>query len=164
MNDPEVTRVGLMVANEVSMPDIANVFETEGLLEYMYALTSVGDDLSTVAQDLRIPISKIKLIMKSSPQRRKRFMEAKVSELADNSLATLAAFNNAVGMDREEKNAASHHLSVVDTAQKLVTNNDAGEVGPKVVVNNNVVIGENQSPPPLPPELKGIVIEHEPST
>ena len=160
MNDPEVQRVGMLVARENSMPDMANVFETEGLLEYMYALLSTGDDLSNVVQDLRIPISKITLILKSSPSRRKRYMEARLSQLADDSITTLAEFNKSKSMDREEKNAASHHLSIVDTAQKLVTNSESDDTGPKVVVNNNVVIGENQLPPPLPPELKGIIIDH----
>jgi len=144
------------------MADTANVLETEGMLEYMYALKSIGDDLRGVSQDLRIPITKIKLMMKSSPQRRRRYLEAEASNLAEGAFETLAAFKGATALEREQKSAADHARQIVDLAGKLVSSESEQDSGPKVVVNSTVVIGENQAPPPLPAELEGIVIDVSP--
>lgn len=157
IHDPEVFRVGMLTTNDVNVMDTANTFEAEGLLEYLYALVSIGDDLTNVLNDLKIPKPKLDLILRSSPSRRKRLLEAKSSQLAEGSITSLAHFKTMTYMDRETASAAGHHRATVDMAAKLMTTQTEADTGPKVIVNNNVVIGENREPPPLPPELEGII-------
>ena len=160
--DPELMRVGIMCARDNSPMDTANTFETEGVLEYLYALTAMGDDLSSVAVQLRMPITKIKMIMRSSATRRKRLLEAQMSELAEGSIKSLSHFKELKEFSQEEHRAAGHHRSMIDSATKLMTEKSDADNGPKVVVNNSVYIGEDTAPPPLPAELKGIVIDVNP--
>ena len=157
MNDPDVMRVGMIVANEVGVSDIANVLETEGMLEYMYSIIACGGKLDSVSSDLRIPADKLTLILKSSPQRRMRYMEARASELTDGAFDSLKAFKSVTSLGKEQKAAADHARQVIGMAGQLVSSDKEQESGPKVVVNSTVVIGENQRPPPLPAELEGII-------
>lgn len=158
--DPEVLRIGMLVAKDVSIMDTANTFETEGLLEYLYTLVSMGEDLAPIATQLRMPLKNVEMAMHSSSSRRKRYLEATMTELAKGSVTSLAHFKKKTTLSKEETAAAAHHRGMVDGAAKLMTTQNEQDAGPKVIVNNTVVIGEQQEPPPLPKELQGVVLEH----
>lgn len=158
-DDPELTRVGMLVQGETAVSDIANILEAENMLEYLYALVATGQSLAPVAEGLRIPLAKINLIIQSTPDRRRRNLEAMVSSVATDGVFALSQVSTLTEFTRGQASAATHHRGMIDTAAKLLSRDDAADTGPKVVVHNTVTIGENKAPPPLPPELQGLIID-----
>lgn len=163
--DPELDRVLSLVEPTDSISDLANVFEAEGALEYLYTLTAMDEPIEPFAESLGIDTSRLKMVLKSTPSRRRRYLEAKMANIADSSLDIMQfEYSSLTQFSKEQSAAASHHRSVIDSASKLMVGGTDVDTGPKVIVHNNVTIGQNQEPPPLPPELKGITINGQAST
>ena len=163
--DPELVRVLSLVEPTDSISDLANIFESEGALEYLYTLTAMDEPIEPFAQSLGIETSRLEMVLKSTPSRRRRYLEAQMSNIAEDSLKVMKqTYASLTTFSKEQSAAAGHHRSIVDSASKLMVGGNDVDTGPKVIVHNNVTIGQNQEPPPLPPELKGIIIDGQVST
>lgn len=159
----ELQRVGMLVQDSAIPSDIASVLETEGILEYLYALVAVGEDLDPIAAAMRLPMTTVRLIMRSSAPRRAKLLEARQAFLAEGSMETLESYMNKTDLDKQEAAGALHHRSMVKLSGDLLkSNKDESEAGPQVIVHANTYVGDVKAPPPLPPELKGTIIDVDP--
>ena len=53
----ELQRVGMLVQDSSIPSDIASVLETEGILDYLYAMVSIGEALDPIADAMRLPMT-----------------------------------------------------------------------------------------------------------
>ncbi len=135
--------------------DISVVIENTIGIEYILTLIASGVQVKEIYSSLGIDSRSFDLVMKSSPDLRKRYIQAKCFRLADLSAQTLmdTGFATATSFTKNEKNAVDYHGANLDRMTKMETekNTTSG-----VVVNNTIVVRGKDEVPSLPEELEDV--------
>lgn len=136
-----------------SARDVAIAIENTIGIEHLLTLIASGARVDDICAKLGVDQSTFDLIMKSSPDLRKRYIQAKCFRLADLSAETLmdTGFATATSFSKNEKNAVDYHTANLDRVVKMDTNNN---IGTGVVVNNTIVVRSKDEIPSLPEGLE----------
>lgn len=141
------------VRNVKEVVDKALAIERELGTDILYTLVANGEPLDNIAEALGVSVKEFELIMTRTPEHRNKYIKAKLYKPAMSSLETLDGFSTLSFMDKEQKNASSHHLTMVRLFMEQT--NDVSERSSAITVNNVISVNDNQ--PELPDDLLGVL-------
>lgn len=161
----------LPIRSKVALCDTAkqlhDVLEAGGVVEEVITALSMGESLDHLASGLDVHPSMLKKAMYSSNYARTRYLSATMFHAGMNSLDTMIGGQVYSSLDftKERAAAMSHHRAMVEQAARIGTKMLELEVkarskdAPQIVVHNTTT-SANIVPPPIPSELRTVVIEN----
>lgn len=152
-----IGKVKGVLANALSLKDMALLLEKEVSLEPIYTLLAMGQSLSNLAASIDVTPFQLEYMLTRTPKHRREYINAVSNKLAKESSATLNEFKNSLYLDKEQAAAAKHHASMLEKSLKVL-NAPSNEDGTgNVVVNNTIVVRDRSEIPPLPDELENVI-------
>lgn len=157
------------LAAEVStcptIDDKFNHIVAQGKLDYLYANIAMGVSPAELGGAMGMSERSMLLLLQRNPEAQNKYMVAKMSSVTMASIDTMATVSGVDEFEPSQTAAMNHHRQVVTMGMNAVeklTNllKPKGEVAPMIIVNNNTQFGGGDTPP-VPQELRGVVVEHE---
>lgn len=138
-----------------NVKDVAIAIENTIGIEHLLTLIANGVRTDNICSRLGVDQDTFDIVMKSSPDLRKRYIQAKCFRLADLSAETLmeTGFATSTSFSKNEKNAVDYHTANLDRIVKMDTDT---KLGTGVVVNNTIVVRSKDEIPSLPEGLEDV--------
>ena len=144
-----------LVSGVENARDKSVVIENTVGIEFLFTLLANGVPEKEISERLGMGTEEFKFIVTASPSLRKRYIQAKAFQLADNSFRVLwdSGLANTDELEKSQKNAADFHSKNID---RIFNQDEAEKQSSGIVVNNTIVVRDKNEIPALPPELEGV--------